>query len=321
MYKKKFIKVNFLQLLLKVLDVVDKKNKQKLIRLVILVIIQAIFDVISLASIMPLIQLINNKKDLEFNIYKILENLNLNFLSTDTKFDLQFYIPLSVIIIMIISTIVRLYVVQRTFKFIEDTRHNISSRLMEGYIKSDSYLNFHSSEIAKSILSEVDQFIIIVFQPVILMLTNMLVLVAIISYLLYTNFYASIVSLFLLFAFYITFYLFSKRKLNMEGYKSEKANKGRFFTAIESFKTIKDIKIYSAEEYFLERFKKFSKLFANTNSLYSTLVASPKYILEMIVFIAMAFAIFVISISNIESFNSLPILGIFALVPTKLSPR
>ena len=251
MYKKKFIQFNFLKLLLKVLDVVDKKNKHKLFQLIILVIIQAIFDVISLASIMPLIQLINNREDLELNIDKILGNLNLNLIFADAKFDLQFYIPLIVILIMIISTIVRLYVVQRTFKFIEDTRHNISSRLMEGYISSDSYLNFNSSEIAKSILSEVDQFIIIVFQPVILMLTNILVLIAIISYLFYTNFYASIVSLFLLLSFYITFYLFSKRKLNMEGYRSEKANKGRFFTAIESFKTIKDIKIYSAEQYFL----------------------------------------------------------------------
>ena len=44
----------------------------------------------------------------------------------------------------------------------------------------------------------------------------------------------------------------------MEGFKSEKANKGRFLTAIESFKTIKDIKIYSAENYF-ERFKNIQK--------------------------------------------------------------
>ena len=191
MYKKKFIKVNFLKSLLKILVFVEKKNKKELLKLTTLVIIQAIFDVISLASIMPLIQLINNRKDLEFHIYKILENLNLNLLLADINFDLQFYIPLIVILIMIFSTIIRLFLVQRTFKFIEDNRHSIASRLMEGYINSDSYLNYNSSEIAKSILSEVDQFIIVVFQPTILMFTNLLVLVAIISYLLYTNFYVS----------------------------------------------------------------------------------------------------------------------------------
>ena len=320
MYKKKFIRVNFLKSLLKILGFIDKKNKKKLLQLFTLVIIQALFDVISLASIMPLIQIINNRKDLEIYIYKILENLNKNLIFTDINFNLEFYVPLIVILIMIISTIVRLFVVQRTFKFVEDIRHNISSRILEGYINSNAYLDYNSSEIAKSILSEVDQFIILVFQPVIIMLTNILVLISIISYLLYTNFYASIISLFLLLAFYVIFYYFSKRKLNLEGYKSEKANKGRFFSAIESFQTIKDIKIYSAENYFLERFKKYSKLFANTNSLYSTLVASPKYILEMIVFIAMAIAIFLLSISTSDGYNTLPILGIFAFGAYKAQP-
>ena len=47
----------------------------------------------------------------------------------------------------------------------------------------------------------------------------------------------------------------------------------------ESFNSIKEIKIYSAEYYFSNRFKMFSKVFAKTNATYSTLVASPKYIL------------------------------------------
>ena len=72
---------------------------------------------------------------------------------------------------MIITTIIRLYVVYRTNNFVEEVRHQISSRLMEGHIKSDIKQNANSSEVAKSILSEVDQFIIIVFNPAILMLT------------------------------------------------------------------------------------------------------------------------------------------------------
>ena len=83
---------------------------------------------------------------------------------------------------------------------------------------------------------------------------------------------------------------------------------------------IKDIKIYSAENYFSERFKKYSRSFANTNAIYATLVASPKFILEMIVFIAIAIAIYFISVSNLESFNSLPILGIFAFAAYKCQP-
>ena len=81
------------------------------------------------------------------------------------------YIPILVILVIIISTLSRLFIVYKTNNFIEEIRYDISSRLMGNYINNE-YNYKNKSEIAKSILSEVDQFIIIVFQPTILMITN-----------------------------------------------------------------------------------------------------------------------------------------------------
>ena len=64
----------------------------------------------------------------------------------------------------------------------------------------------------------------------------------------------------------------------------------------------------------------FSKVFAKTNATYSTLVASPKYILEMLVFIGLAIAILFISLSNPSNFTSLPLLGIFAFAAYRAQP-
>ena len=75
------------------------------------------------------------------------------------------------ILVIIISTLSRLFIVYKTNNFIEEIRYDISSRLMGNYINNE-YNYKNKSEIAKSILSEVDQFIIIVFQPTILMITN-----------------------------------------------------------------------------------------------------------------------------------------------------
>ena len=320
MIKKGFFKLNFIKLFFKTISFIDKKDKKKVTQLISLVFLQAIFDVISLASIMPLILIINNKENLKIYIENLIQIVDKDFVIIQNDIALSLLVPLIVILIMIISTFIRLYVVLKTQEFIEDTRHYISTRLMNGYINSDLYLNSNSADIAKSILSEVDQFIIIVFQPVILMLTNILVLIAIVSYLLYSNLIASLLSLFLIISFYINFYLFSRRTLNLEGYKSERANKGRFSTAIESLKSIKDIKIYSAENYFINRFKKYSRIFSNTNAIYSTLVASPKFILEMLVFIALAIAVLFISIYKFDNFNGLPLLGIFAYAAYKAQP-
>ena len=229
------------------------------------------------------------------------------------------YIPISVIIIMIFSTLSRLYIVHKTNNFIEQIRYEISSRLMEKYIDYNFNIK-EKSEIAKSVLSEVDQFIIIVFQPTMLMITNIFLLLGIIIYLLIANINAAIFSLSFLLIFYFTFYLFTKKVLNIEGIKSERANKGRFKVAIETFENIKDIKIYSAENFFKQRFKKYSKLFSETNSLYNTLVASPKYLLETIVFVSLSTSILFIVVKDLIDLNSLPILGTFAFAAYKAQP-
>tara|TARA_Y100001970_G_C14257765_1_gene876866 strand:+ start:1439 stop:3250 length:1812 start_codon:yes stop_codon:yes gene_type:complete len=318
--KESISKINFIGSLSKTLSVVNKRDKSKFIKLIILVFIQALLDVISLASLMPLLYIIQDKNTLSANINKYLGDFGLDLINIQDNNMLSIYIPLIVIILMIFSTLTRLYVVYRTNKFIEDIRHEISFRLMNKYIANKLEINRDTSEVAKSILSEVDQFIIIVFQPTMLMLTNIVFLIGIIIYLFCTNLSASFYSILLLGGFYFTFYVFSKKVLNIEGYKSERFNKGRFKTAIESFRNIKDIKIYKAEKYFANRFRNYSRDFANTNSIYSTLTASPKYLLEMIVFVTLAFAILLISFNKSVQLDAIPLLGTFAFAAYKSQP-
>ena len=90
-----------------------------------LVFLQAIFDVISLASIMPLILIINNKENLKIYIENLIQIVDKDFVIIQNDIALSLLVPLTVILIMIISTFIRLYVVLKTQKFIEDTRHNI----------------------------------------------------------------------------------------------------------------------------------------------------------------------------------------------------
>ena len=113
---------------------------------------------------------------------------------------------------------------------------------------------------------------------------------------------------------------FSKRILNIQGLKNESANKGRFKTAIEAFSNIKEIKIYKAERLFANRFKKYTKSFANTSANFNSLTASPKYILEMLVLIAISYSILIFGKSEVNIFNVLTLLGTFAFSAYKAQP-
>jgi len=302
----------------KTLSFVEKKNKFKLIKLIILLIIQSILDVIAIASIIPLLYILENKGDLKENIYNLLDKYNFNFININ-DINLIFYIPILVIFIMLISTITRLYIVFKTNQFIEEIRFHTSSKLMRKYINRNFYYK-NKSEIAKSVLSEVDQFIIIVFQPFMFMITNIFLLLGIVIYIFYANTLAAILSLIILLNFYLIFYLFTKKILNKEGIKNAKANKGRFKIGIESLSCIKDIKLYSAENFFAKRFNKYSQNYSFTNANYMTLLASPKYLLEMIVFISLSGSILIIATRDIIDLNSLPLLGTFAFAAYKSQP-
>ena len=119
MFKKIFLRKTFFKLLIKTLNVINKSEKRKFINLLILVILQAIFDVISLASLVPLIQIISNRRVLEEYLENIANRLlNISIIENNSDLSILIYIPFIVIIVMIISTIIRLYVVFRTNKFI-----------------------------------------------------------------------------------------------------------------------------------------------------------------------------------------------------------
>ena len=259
---------NTYYLLIKTLRVVQLKDKYKFVQLIFLLLVQSILDVLTIASIIPLMFILEGKENLIDNISVFLNKINIVNIDMNINF-LLIYIPTLVILIMIVSTISRIFIVFKTNIFIEDIRYSISSKLINNYINSN-FNNKDTGEVAKLILSEVDQFIIIVFQPTILMLTNIFLLFGILVYIFSVNINASFLSILVLIGFYFFFYIFSKKILNLEGFKSEKANKGRFKTGIESFQSIKDIKIYSAENYFSKKFKKFSKEFAMTNSIYNS---------------------------------------------------
>ena len=240
--------INFIKRLIQTLSLMKRKIK-KFFKINFSFINTIFLDVISIASILPMLYVLESGLSKDETFYKILAENNLFYFFNDPKF-VYILIPIVVIIIMVVTTFTRLFIVNETNNFIEKIRHNLCSRLMGKFIYGDYDSNLDTSSIAKSILSEIDQFIVIVFQPVMLMITNAILLFGIIIYLSITNFRASLISIFLLFTFYIIFYIFTKKILNEQGLKSEKSNQGRFKTAIESLNSIKELKIYTAENYF-----------------------------------------------------------------------
>ena len=132
--KKKILNINFLKLLIKTISLLKSgKDKKNLFLLILIVSFQALLDVLSLASIIPLMYLIQGPNLIieKINNLLIFEIFNYQF-DLDSQL-INIYVPIMVILIMIISTFFRLFLIYKTNKFIEDTRHNISKRLLNNF--------------------------------------------------------------------------------------------------------------------------------------------------------------------------------------------
>ena len=108
---------NTYYLLIKTLRVVQLKDKYKFIQLIFLLLVQSILDVLTIASIIPLMYILEGKEKFIDNISVFLNKINIVNIDMNIN-SLLIYIPTLVILIMIVSTISRIFIVFKTNIFI-----------------------------------------------------------------------------------------------------------------------------------------------------------------------------------------------------------
>ena len=144
-------KQNLINLFIKTIGIIKRSDRKSFVFLIIFLIFQALLDVVSIASIVPLLYLFENKENVVLRINEIFIKfgLSINYINYQK---LTIYIPIIVILIMTIATIGRIFIVQKTNQFIEQTRFSISSRLKQKYLFNTETNKKLKSEVAKSIL-------------------------------------------------------------------------------------------------------------------------------------------------------------------------
>jgi len=206
-------------------------------------------------------------------------------------------------------------------------RHSIGLRLLDTYLSKpyEFYLTRNSSDMSKTILSEVDQVVGSVFRPVFNMVSYSLVLVAITVMLFIVNPWLALSTAFLFGIIYLVIYFLLRKKMfNLGNYRVE-ANKKRFLTTGQVLSGIKVIKLLGREKIYLNRFELPSKQFSVAQSTYQTLTQVPSFFVEALVFGAMLlltiYLVFEAGGVDEEALGSvLPILGLYLFAAMRIRP-
>ncbi len=299
----------------------SKERKQALL-LLFMVIVMALLDTIGVASIMPFVAVLTNPTLIETNyLLNTMFKVSSTF-GVETNQQFLFALGILVFLLLVISISFKAATIYFQTLFITNLQHSSEKRLVEGYIHQPYswFLNRHSADLGKNILSEVSVVIANGFNPLIELISKSLICLALITLLLLTNVKLTMVVSLTLGLSYLLIYLFLRKFLTRIGQERIKANKLRFTAVSEIFGAIKEIKAGGLERIFINQFSKPSKDFALYQAYSKIISQIPRYALEIIAFGGMLLAILYLMSKSDSVVNALPIIALYTFAGYRLMP-
>ena len=287
----------------------------------------ALLETLGVASVMPFLAVLGNPEMLNTNLVLSRLYTHAQVLGIRSPENFLIFLGLSAFVLIIFSAAYRMFAQYVMNRFIEMRRHSIGERLLETYLRQPYafFLNRHSGDLSKIILSEVDQLIGNLFRPVCNLVAYSLVLVAITALLLLVDPWLALLAAGLLGGLYAVVFLSLKRNLLRLGESMDISNKDRFLAVSETIGGIKDIKLRGREQIYLSRFKTPSEQFSASQAAFQTIHQVPNYLIEGILFGTMLLLTIFLMVKTgglggraLE--RILPILGVYVFAAYRMKP-
>ena len=301
------------------LGILSGHERRQLAYLLMMILLMALLDALGVVSIMPFIGVIANPELIRSNT--ILAHIS-QFVGSKTDLEFLLFLGIMLFCIFIFSIFFRAVTNYSLMRFAHICEYNIGLRLLKTYLGHPYawFLDKNSSELSKTILSELNQVIHGVLIPLLLVTANIAVSIAIVSVLVVIN---PELALFVgvgATGFFVLISTTTRNFVNRIGQERTNANSDRYSLASSIFGGIKEIKFGSLEQKFTERFDKASKLFADSHSTSQALALTPRFLLEAIAF----GGIMLFTLYNLRQGNGmsdlLPLLALYTLAGYRLMP-
>lgn len=311
-----------MKIILKIIDILSPPERKRALYLLILISFSALLEMLGVASIIPFISIVINPNFIETNnILNIFYQTSKNYgILNITQF--LFIISFFVFFLFIFTLITRALVQYAHIRFSLMREFTISKRLFENYLNKSYqwFINSHSANISKNILSEVGNVVGGVIMPIFVLISHSLVVLTITILLIFVDpILALSVGFFLIFT-YACIIFFIKKINSRLSYEFHKANKDRFTVVLESLGAIKEIKVWGLEKYYINNFKKPAEIYANAQSLATIFNYMPRYIIEGISFGGIILLIIFLIGRGDEFIKTISIVAVYVFAGYRLLP-
>ncbi len=308
----------------KSISLLSAREKARGVIVLILAIIMALFEVAGVASVLPFLSVLANPSLIESNDFLVFIYEASGINSIDS---FLYFLGFGAVGVIITAAIVRTLGQYALTRFAQMRRHSLASKLLTHYLSQpySFFLNRHSSDLSKIILSEVDQVINGVFQPSAIMVGQIFTLIALMTFIFLVDPVVAVIASLVLASVYGLIFYSIQAFLKGIGENQIIANKERFEAAGEALGGIKDIKLLGREKYYIEKFNDPSIRMAKTISMSQVAGQIPKFTIEAIAF----GGILLLSLVLLSRYGGheqnalgqvLPLLGLYAFAGYRLIP-
>lgn len=304
----------------RIFQLLSPQERRRFYLLVILVMVMGLFDVLGVASVLPFLAVVANPDAVgESRWLQWFYDLSG---AADTQQFLMF-LGFTVFLFVLATTLFRAATFYVLTRFTKMRIVSLATRLMEVYLSQPYqwFLTRHSSDLGKTILSEVT---LVVNGPVtaaMRLLANGVMLVLLVAFLFVMEPMAALGAAVLFGGTYGLIFAATRMKLTRMGKGRVEANKEQYQIVQEAMGGIKNVKLMALEQSYLNRFRRPSHRSAKQQAGLALIAELPRQLLEVIAFGGMVlFVLWLLSRGDGMIGDVLPVLGVYAFAAARMFP-
>jgi len=308
--------------LLKTWKILNQKQVIGIITISILSFCLGLIEVFALYSLYALLNFFINP-DTANNLDYIFGKIN-NF-SSLVRIDSDNYflsILFFIIFIFLIRFLFSIFAFYKQYKFVEDCRVEMNTNIFKTYLKKNYsfFINTSNFELIRNINQEIGNFCNGVLQQSITIITEIMILLFIISYLSFVESKIVLLVILVIAPIFILYFLFFKNRFGNLGKVRFSVSSNILKSIIEPIQGIKEIKIFNSENIFIKKNKFHNNELKRVQMLLNFFNSIPRSIIEFILILVFMLYLILGDFDHNISSETLSIIGLFGIATIRLLP-
>ncbi len=309
---------NILNTILGIWPYIYPKRKLLFIPILTLVLLCSVLEVVGIGLLLPFVGiLINPEQVLNSNLITPF----IKFLNISNKNELILIMTISFILIVLITTFLRVFLIWSNTKFSflisGDLSHYTFNKIL--YLDYIDLQKIKSSDVIVNVTNRTN-LLNRMIASTLQIISNAIIFIFILMTLIFVQPEMTLLILLSLFIIYLLLFSFMKIKLNQYGEEMNFQMPVMIRVLQEGLGGIKDIILDTSQKFFSEEFKSHDLKWRNASSNSTILMQAPRYIIEGLAVVVICFVFYYLSLLGKDLQSYLPVIAAFIYGVQKLLP-